>query len=238
VGSTINDTLISPQDFSTLPIGEPVSSIRVFNVHFSCTFPGGAPKRAGIGSMPTAGVTAVVVPGESNIFTTPQLSPLGLGYKFYWYTDQGIYGSNENFCGPNWMTSATATGAPGCYINMGMTSGTQTKQFVGELRLQFYKIGPIQDTGGATITLPNPPHHRRGNPISHRSVGPAQRQRNPSGHMEHPDPDPDHCGARVYSAGGSNHQFRHLHRACLNHAGAGARLIHLLRERSALRLSL
>jgi len=106
--------------------------------------------------MPTAGVTAVVVPGESNIFTTPQLSPLGLGYKFFWYTDQGIYGSNENFCGPNWMTSATATGAPGCYTNMETTSGTQTKQFVGELRLQFYKIGPIQDTDGATITLPNP----------------------------------------------------------------------------------
>jgi len=101
--------------------------------------------------MPTAGATAVVVPGESNIFTTPQLSPLGLGYKFYWYTDQG-----GNFCGPIWMTSATTTVAPGCYINMGTTSNAQTVTVVGELRLQFYKIGPIQDTGGATITLPTP----------------------------------------------------------------------------------
>jgi len=153
LNSTINDTFISPEAFSALPVGEPVSTVRVFNMRFSCTFPGGVAKVAGIGAMPTAGVTAVVVPGESNIFTTQQLSPLGLGYKFHWYTDQA---ANGNFCGPNWMTSATTTVAPGCYINMGTTSAAQTRVFFGELRLQFYKIGSIQDTGGNTITLPTP----------------------------------------------------------------------------------
>jgi len=148
LNSTINDTFISPEAFSALPVGEPVSTIRVFNMRFSCTFPGGAAKVVGIGAMPTAGVTAVAVPGESNIFTTPQLSPLGLGYKFHWYTDQA---ANGNYCGPNWMTSATATVAPDCYINMGTTSATQTRVFFGELRLQFYKIGPIQGRASGNI---------------------------------------------------------------------------------------
>jgi len=85
-GTSIHDVFIAPEDFDTLPVGEPVSVTRFFSISFVCSVTGSS-TTLGIGSLPVS--QAYAVPGQTDMFTTPQLAALGIGYTGWWrmYTD-------------------------------------------------------------------------------------------------------------------------------------------------------
>jgi len=148
-GSSIQDVLIAPQDFTTLPVGEPVSISRQFSYDFTCTITDSTPQ-FGIGSVAIAGSYAA--PGFTDIFTTPELHSMGLGYRAWWYAhSNGSHPPNDDKP-PQFLPSVTATTPPLYWFTPSpdaLSGGLFNARAEG--RVQFFKIGPIQDTDGVRI---------------------------------------------------------------------------------------
>jgi len=154
LGTSINDVLIAPEDFSTLPIGEPVSLVRAVSVFWDCDFPANMPRLVGAGSDVLA--TATAVTGLANVFTTPELQTLGLGYSIYWQTHE--HGSFAGMTPRQEMASVSVKNQPVHWFDAGISPVTETLRITTGIGLQFYKIGPIPDTGGTTIPMPVTTH--------------------------------------------------------------------------------
>jgi len=148
--TSIRDVFIAPEDFSTLPVGEPVSLVRFFTLSFACTITAGTPQ-FGIGSAAVPG--AYPAPGFSNnMMTTAQLHSIGLGYRASWHTRKdGSMAPNDTPLQS--LTSVTTTTPPVYWLTPSpqtWAAGSFTTRAEG--RVQFYKIGPIPDTDGVRVT--------------------------------------------------------------------------------------
>jgi len=150
-GTTARDVFIAPEEFSTLPIGEPVSLVRWFGGLMNCAITNTTPQY-GVGMAAVPGATNV--PGQPGMFTTPQLQARGLGYRVGWYayTDQSTI--PESITTPyRELTTVTQTTAPIHWL-----TPSQAVRNVGRVNaradasIQFFKIGNIQDTGGVRIS--------------------------------------------------------------------------------------
>jgi len=91
---------------------------------------------------------AYAVPGHANLFTTPQLEAVGLGYKAWWepYPYWGCYCWHRT----HHLTSVTQAIPPIRPFGWAAYYGA-TLQSEAQVHVQFYKIGPIQNTDGATL---------------------------------------------------------------------------------------
>jgi len=147
-GTTAQDVFIAPEDFNTLPIGEPVSLIRWFGAALDCHITNTTEHYA---------VGMVAVPGAENVqgspgmFTTPELKARGLGYRVGWYTY--LFAPPSTDATPyRSLTSITETTPP-----IDWATPSQVDYDAGliygraDVAIQFFKIGNIQDTGGVRI---------------------------------------------------------------------------------------
>jgi len=129
-------------------VGEPVSIPRQFSYDFNCTITDSTPQ-FGIGSVAIAGSYAA--PGFTDIFTTPVLHNMGLGYRAWWYAhSNGSLPPDE--MPAQFLPSVTATTPPLYWFTPSpnvLSGGLFNVR--GEGRVQFFKIGPIQDTDGVRI---------------------------------------------------------------------------------------
>jgi len=150
-GTTAQDVFIAPEDFNTLPIGEPVSLGRSLGAYMECTITNTTPQY-GVGMAAVPGATNV--PGQPGMFTTPQLQQRGLGYRVEWYayTDQSTT-PNPEITPYRTLTTVTQTTQPIHWLTPNQTvRNTQKLVARADAVIRFFKIGNIQDTGGVRIS--------------------------------------------------------------------------------------
>jgi len=136
-----------PVDPDSLSVGEKVGITRYFRARFTCTVTGGETS-FGVGTMPSP--ASYAVPGTSTVFTTPALEALGLGYYFWW--NFGIDGTDFTNTVTRRMDTVTGQTLPPFWISR--DTGTYTLTVQGHV--DFVKIGPMPDTGGAETNISVP----------------------------------------------------------------------------------
>jgi len=119
--------------------------MRFFFARFSCTVNGQT--AFGVGTMPSPASSAAS--GMDRIFTTPALEALGLGYYFWW--NFGIVTADFDNPVAQQMSVSDQT-LPLYWISH--DTGTYTLTVQGHL--DFVKIGPMPDTGGAETSIAVP----------------------------------------------------------------------------------
>jgi len=142
--TSIQDVFIAPVEFDVLEVGEPVSVPRYFTIDMICTVAGQT--FFGFGSLPVPEVYAVA--GQAEMFTTPQLASIGLGYKVLW--DSFPHWGGRFFHGRQALTSVTEMKAPLLWFGHILNETNITRSTIHGY-VQFYKIGPIQSTGGVPV---------------------------------------------------------------------------------------